>query len=241
MNADSPQRIWGRNPRTALRTTVSVIGENFMEIRTAGLQTEALYKLLTGTIVPRPIAWVTTASPDGVVNAAPFSAYTLVCNQPPMVLINAGRIAGVQKDTARNIEATGNFVVNVVVEGLLEQMNATSAPYPPGEGEPGHLGIALSPSTLVAAPRIAASPISMECRLHRVLEFGVEGSQSFVGEVVMWHVADALYDNGKIDQRALQPIGRIGGAVYTKLGELVPMEAPYLPSHWKIAEPISPP
>jgi flavin reductase (DIM6/NTAB) family NADH-FMN oxidoreductase RutF len=207
--------------------------ERVLQIETAPLETEALYKLLTGSVVPRPIAWVTTVSVDGVANAAPFSAFTFVSNRPAMLLINAGRVGGVQKDTARNIEATSCFTVNVVIEDLLAQMNASSAVFPPHVGEPEELGIDLAPGALVSSPRIAASPISMECRLDRVLEFGVEGSQSFVGEVVMWHVADHLYENGKIDQVKLQPVGRIGGAVYSKLGELVKMRAPYLPPSWQ--------
>jgi flavin reductase (DIM6/NTAB) family NADH-FMN oxidoreductase RutF len=207
--------------------------EASMQIETENLETEALYKLLTGSVVPRPIAWVTTVSVDGVTNAAPFSAFTFVSNRPPMLLINAGRIGGVQKDTARNIEATGCFTVNVVIEDLLTQMNASSAIFPPHVGEPETLGIILASGALVASPRIARSPISMECRLRQVLEFGVEGSQSLVGEVVMWHVADDLYEDGKIDQMKLQPVGRIGGAVYAKLGELIRMRAPYLPPSWQ--------
>jgi flavin reductase (DIM6/NTAB) family NADH-FMN oxidoreductase RutF len=204
-----------------------------LKIETKGMPTEALYKLLTGSVAPRPIAWVTTVSPAGLPNAAPFSAFTLVCNQPPMLLVNAGRIGGVQKDTARNIEATGCFTVNVVTAPLLATMNESSAFYPPDVAEPDVLGIELIKGDLVASPRIAASPVSMECRLHRVLEFGVEGSQSFVGEVLAWHIDDAIYSNGKIDQRKLNPVGRIGGAVYTTLGELIPMPAPYLPTNWK--------
>lgn len=202
-----------------------------MQIAVEGQPTQALYKLLTGSVVPRPIAWVTTISADGVANAAPFSAYTFVCNQPPMLLINVGRVDR-QKDTARNIIETGCFVVNVSVLDQLEVMNASSAPYPAGVSEPGELGIKLVPSTLVAAPRIANSPVNMECRFERVIDFGTEGSQSLIGEVVMWHVADELYKDGKIDQERLNPVGRVGGAVYASLGELLPMDAPYLPSGW---------
>jgi flavin reductase (DIM6/NTAB) family NADH-FMN oxidoreductase RutF len=204
-----------------------------LEIEVTGKPTDALYKLLTGSVVPRPIAWVTTISPEGLANAAPFSAYTFVCNRPPMVLINVGRVDR-QKDTARNIIETGCFVVNLAVRSMLEQMNASSAPYPLDVSETSELGIELTPSRLVAAPRIAASPVNMECRLERVIDFGEEGSQSFVGEVVMWHVADHLYDNGKINQEQLHPVGRVGGAVYSTIGQLLPMDAPYLPSGWTV-------
>jgi flavin reductase (DIM6/NTAB) family NADH-FMN oxidoreductase RutF len=150
-----------------------------------------------------------------------------------MLLINVGRVDR-QKDTARNIIETGCFVVNVVHEDQMQLMNATSAPYPPGVSETSELGIELLPSTLVAAPRIAASPVNMECRLERVIDFGAEGSQSLIGEVVMWHIDDDLYDHGKIDQERLHPVGRVGGAVYTTRGDLIPMEAPYLPGGWTV-------
>jgi flavin reductase (DIM6/NTAB) family NADH-FMN oxidoreductase RutF len=202
-----------------------------MQIATEGKTTEALYKLLTGSVVPRPIAWVTTISPEGLVNAAPFSAFTFVCNNPPMLLINVGRVDRL-KDTARNILATGCFVVNVAVREHIEAMNASSAPYPAQMSETDALGIALAPSTLVQAPRIAGSPVNMECRFERVLDFGDEGSQSLIGRVVMWHIDDALYQDGKIDQQGLNPVGRLGGAVYASLGELLPMPAPYLPGGW---------
>ncbi len=202
-----------------------------MQIATEGKSTEALYKLLTGSVVPRPIAWVTTVSPEGLFNAAPFSAYTFVCNNPPMLLINVGRSDRL-KDTAYNIRETGCFVVNVAVREQIEAMNASSAPYPATMSETDDLGIELAQSTLVAAPRIARSPVNMECRLERIIDFGDEGSQSIIGRVVMWHIADALHQDGKIDQERLNPVGRIGGAVYACLGELLPMAAPYLPGAW---------
>jgi flavin reductase (DIM6/NTAB) family NADH-FMN oxidoreductase RutF len=202
-----------------------------MQIAVEGKPTQALYKLLTGSVVPRPIAWVTTISPDGICNAAPFSAFTFVCNNPPMLLINAGRVDR-QKDTARNIIETGCFVVNIASLDQMELMNATSAPYPAGISETTELGIELAPSTLIAAPRIADAPVSMECKFERVIDFGTEGSQSLIGEVVMWHIADHLYEDGKINQQKLHPIGRVGGAVYASLGELIPMDAPYLPGGW---------
>jgi flavin reductase (DIM6/NTAB) family NADH-FMN oxidoreductase RutF len=148
-----------------------------------------------------------------------------------MLLINVGRSDRV-KDTTRNILETRCFVVNVAIREHLEAMNASSAPYPADMSEPAELGIELAPSTMVAAPRIAASPINMECEFERIMDFGDEGSQSIVGRVVMWHVADDLHYDGKIDQERLNPVGRIGGAVYACLGDLIPMPAPYLPGGW---------
>ncbi len=204
-----------------------------MEIPVEGKSPEAIYKLLTGSVVPRPIAWVTTISADGLCNAAPFSVYTFVSIEPPMLMLNIGRVDR-QKDTARNILETGCFVVNVTVRDQMEAMNASSAPYPEGVSETSELGIELVPSTLVAAPRIAGSPVNMECKFNRVINFGTGQSECYIGEVVMWHVADHLHSNGKIDQEGLNPIGRVGGAVYASVGEFVPMEAPYLPPGWTV-------
>jgi flavin reductase (DIM6/NTAB) family NADH-FMN oxidoreductase RutF len=197
-----------------------------MDIDPTGLAREAIYKLLTGAVVPRPIAWVTTVSPAGVVNAAPFSAFAIVSVMPPMLLISCARPTGVQNDTARNIEATGCFCVNVVTEAMLETMHATSAHYPPQVSETEALGIAVAPCHAIGAPRIAAAPINMECRLRHVHEFGAERSQSFVGEVVRFHIAASVYDNGRFDQTRLKPVGRIGGPIYARLGELVKLRPP---------------
>ena len=192
-----------------------------MDIDPTGLPREAVYRLLTGSVVPRPIAWVTTVSPAGVVNAAPFSAFAVVSVMPPMLLVSCARPTGVQNDTARNIEATGGFCVNVVTEAMLEAMHATSAHYPPEVSEVEALGIAVAPCETIDAPRIAQAPISMECRLRHIHEFGAEHSQSFVGEVLRFHIADAVYDNGRIDQARLKAVGRIGGPFYARLNDLV--------------------
>jgi flavin reductase (DIM6/NTAB) family NADH-FMN oxidoreductase RutF len=132
----------------------------------------------------------------------------------------------VQNDTARNIEATGCFCVNIVTEAMLEVMHATSAHYPPGVSETDALGIAVSPSDAIAAPRIAEAPINLECRLREVHEFGAERSQSFIGEVVRLHIADHVYENGRINQAMLKAVGRIGGPIYARLGELVKLRPP---------------
>jgi flavin reductase (DIM6/NTAB) family NADH-FMN oxidoreductase RutF len=197
-----------------------------MDIDPTGLPREAIYKLLTGSVVPRPIAWVTTVSPNGLVNAAPFSAFVVVSVMPPMLLVSCARPTGVQNDTARNIEATGCFCVNIVTEAMLEVMHATSAHYPPGVSETDALGIAVSPSDAIAAPRIAEAPINLECRLREVHEFGAERSQSFIGEVVRLHIADHVYENGRINQAMLKAVGRIGGPIYARLGELVKLRPP---------------
>jgi flavin reductase (DIM6/NTAB) family NADH-FMN oxidoreductase RutF len=195
-----------------------------MEILAADLQAEAAYKLLTGIIVPRPIAWVTTLSPNGRVNAAPFSAFTFVSSHPPMVGINIGRRAGAYKDTARYIMERQEFVVNIADESLLEPLHFSAVEHPPEISETEHLGLEVCPSKLIATPRIAAAPISLECRVERILEFGTAKSQFIVGEIVMFHVRDSLYRSGKIETSELKPVCRLGGPNYAKLGEIVRMK-----------------
>lgn len=195
-----------------------------MELDPRDLAAEAAYKLFTGSVVPRPIAWVTTLSPEGIVNAAPFSGFTMAAMRPPMVLINCSQAGGVKKDTARNIAATGCFTVNTVNAALLGRMHASSARYPAGVSEVEVLDIATAPGRRIPVPRIAASPVSMECRLVSIMEFGDEKSQNIVGEVVLFHVADGIFHDGRIDQGKLGAVGRIGGPTYVLPGEYVVMK-----------------
>jgi len=194
-----------------------------MEIDAQSLTREATYKLMIGSVVPRPIAWLTTISPSGLVNAAPFSAYTMVPTRPAIVIVNCARRATVSKDTARNAVATGGFVLNVVSEDLAEIVHKTSAYYPSDISETVTLGIELAPSRRVAPPRIAAAPINLECKLLQILEFGEERDQNLVGEVVYFHIRDSIYADGKIDQTKLRPLARLGGPTYARLGEFITM------------------
>ena len=185
---------------------------------------EDTYKLLTGIVVPRPIAWVTTLIPGGGVNLAPFSAFTFVSNKPPMVGINVGRKAGVLKDTGNNIHASGEFVVNIPDDSMIEPVHLSAIEHPPEVSEAELLGLELAPGSAIRTPRLAMAPISMECRLHRAIAFGDTGSEFMVGEVLAFHIRDGLYANGKIDTAKLRPICRIGGPNYAKLGEIVAMQ-----------------
>lgn len=194
-----------------------------MDITAADLGPEATYKLLTGIVVPRPIAWVTTLSATGSVNLAPFSAFTFVSNKPPMLGINVGRKAGRMKDTGVNIHATGEFVVNIADENLIEPVHLSAIEHAPDVSEAELLGLALIPGEHLRTPRLAAAPISMECRLHRAIAFGDTGSEFMVGEVIVFHVRDGLCVNGKIDTAKLRPLCRIGGPNYARLGEIVSM------------------
>lgn len=194
-----------------------------MDILAEGLGPEETYKLMTGIVVPRPIAWVTTLSPSGVVNLAPFSAFTFVSNKPPMIGINVGRKAGRPKDTAVNIHAAGEFVVNIADEDLVEPVHLSAIEHAPEVSEAELLGLELAPCSAVRTPRLAAAPISLECRLHRAIAFGDTGSEFMVGEILVFHIRDGLCVNGKIDTALLRPLCRIGGPNYARLGEIVSM------------------
>ena len=192
-----------------------------MDIDAASLDAEAAYRLLVGAVVPRPIAWITTVSQSGLVNAAPFSCYTFVCNEPPMLAINIGKRDGQLKDTARNIRDSGEFVVNVVSEDLLEAMHATSSECGPEVSEVEALGIPVAPSSAVRPPRIVASPINLECRLDRVLELGRFRNELVFGRIVHFHVADAVCERGRIDGEKFKPVARLAGRRYARLGDVL--------------------
>lgn len=192
-----------------------------MHFPASDLNPEQTYRLMSGIIVPRPIAWISTINASGVVNLAPFSCYTFVSNQPPMVGINIGRKAGERKDTGRNIIENGHFVVNIADETLLDPLHESAQEHPPEISEAELLGLEVLAGEAIATPRLAAAPISLECRLHSVTPFGNTGAEFFVGEVVMFHIRDGLMQDGKIDTGRLRPICRIGGPNYASLGEII--------------------
>jgi flavin reductase (DIM6/NTAB) family NADH-FMN oxidoreductase RutF len=194
-----------------------------MRILAADLDPQQTYKLITGVVVPRPIAWVCTRSPEGVLNVAPFSAFTFVSNKPPMLGINVGRKAGVRKDTGRNIHATGEYVVHIGDEPLIEAIHESAVEHPPEVSEVDLLGLQVTPSDRISVPRLIAPPIAMECRLHQAIPFGDTGSEFIVGEVLVFHLRDGLLRNGKIDSAELNPVCRLAGPNYATLGRVVTM------------------
>ncbi len=195
-----------------------------MKILADSLGPEQTYKLLTGIVVPRPIAWITTVSPAGLVNVAPFSCYTIVSNKPPMIGVNIGRKAGVRKDTASNILRSKEFVVNIADETLLEPLHQSAEEYPPEISEAQLLDLETMHGETMAVPRLAAAPISLECRLHSVTPYGDTGAEFFVGEIRVLHIRDGLLNNGKIDTTLLRPICRIAGPNYAMLGKVVTLQ-----------------
>ena len=193
-----------------------------------------MYKLLIGCVVPRPIAWISSVDAAGVRNLAPFSYFMAITHDPPTIAFSSGprsaELSGARgpKDTLSNIQVTGEFVVNVVDDELAEQMNVTSGDYPPEVDEFTQAGLAAAPSVQVKAPRVAAAPISMECRVARIIPVGNLPHHLIMGEVVHLHVRDDVYDaaTGRIDMRRLRPVGRLAGHMYTHVHDIFEMKRP---------------
>ena len=187
------------------------------------------YKLMIGSIVPRPIAFVSTRSSEGKRNLAPFSYFTAITSSPPTICISPGRRPddGERKDTLRNIEETGEFVVNIVTESIAEAMNEAATDFPPEIDEFEMAGLTPAPSQMIKAPRIAESPINMECKVYKVLHIGPEGvggGALVIGEIVLFHIDNDIYKDGRIDIHKLKPLGRLAGSEYTTLGRIINMK-----------------
>lgn len=188
--------------------------------RTSDIDAITSYKLLTGVIVPRPIAWVTTRAPNGKINLAPFSAFTLVSAVPPMVGIGIAK----HKDTPANIAATGEFVVNIADTSMVEPLHLSSIEHPPHISEVEELGLELAESSEISTPRLAMAPAAMECRFHSATPYGDLGQLFVVGYVVAFQVRDDLVNNGKIRTIDMDPLARTAGPTYGGLGEEIVME-----------------
>jgi flavin reductase (DIM6/NTAB) family NADH-FMN oxidoreductase RutF len=165
-------------------------------------------------VVPRPIAWVCSRSADGVINLAPHSFYTVACVDPPVVqFTSVGR-----KDSLRNVEATGEFTVSLTPEALFEQINATGTDFPPGTSEAEACGVQLEPSERVGVPRVAESPVAVECTLHSTLRLG--DSTVVFGRVQLISVWETAVRDGRPRIEHLQPLARLGGNEWSTLGEI---------------------
>ncbi|THJ68591.1 flavin reductase family protein [Arthrobacter echini] len=173
------------------------------------------YKFLTSVIVPRPIAWVSSTSADGVDNLAPHSFFTLASVNPPIVQFTS---VGV-KDSLRNIRATGEFVVSLTPEKLFEAVNATGTNFPPHVSEFDAAGLTREPSTTVRPPRVLESPVALECRLHHILEMG--DCTLVFGEVLHAVVSEDVLDGELPDITALKPLSRLGKNQWGALGEIL--------------------
>lgn len=185
-----------------------------MEMNLKDLDPKQIYKLMISAIVPRPIAWVSTISKEGILNAAPFSYYAGVSSSPPVVMISIGKKdTKEKKDTWKNIEEIGEFVINLVTYELVDQMNITSISFESEIDEFEKAKITPKPATMVNAPLIAESPVNMECKTYEIVNIGKMGV--IFGEVLNIHVKDDILNNkGYIDTTKLEIVGRLGGANY---------------------------
>jgi flavin reductase (DIM6/NTAB) family NADH-FMN oxidoreductase RutF len=194
---------------------------DFITLDPATLTHQENYKLLIGSIVPRPIAFVSTISADGVLNLAPFSFFNGVCSNPPTVLFSVVRRGtdNQKKDTLNNIEATRQFVVNVVNEAIVDPMNACATEWPPDVDEFAQVGLTPEPSLRVTPPRVLESPIALECELNHIVTIGSgnDPGNGFVviGTVVQFHLRHDVYDGKYIHIAQLKPVARLAGSAYT--------------------------
>lgn len=187
------------------------------------------YKLLIGSIIPRPIAFVTTLNQDISVNAAPFSFFNIVNNHPPMIAIAVQRAGGKRKDTALNIERVGDFVVHITDEDNVQDINETAAPLVYGDSELSRTDLSLITSTAIKTPGIQEAKIRFECKLSQIILLGdeLDGADLIIGEIVTYHIDDSIYEGDfKINPHTLQVVSRLAGNDYAKLGGLFTIDRP---------------
>ncbi len=182
-----------------------------MQIDPKGKEVGEIYRLMISVIVPRPIAFISTASKNGILNLAPFSYFMGVCSRPPTIAVSIIERASGPKDTAANIQETAQFAVNIVTEEIAEKMNIASGDYPPEVNEFEAAGLTPIPSTLITPPRVAESPYA---------------SYLTLGEVLLFHIKDELWADGEVDVRKLLAIGRMSGPRYTKTRDIFEMPRP---------------
>lgn len=188
------------------------------------------YKLLTGSIIPRPVAFVTTLSGTGVLNAAPFSYFNIVTADPPMISVSVQRKQGLPKDTARNAMELGAFVVHISDESNIEQINETAASLPPDESEIALAGLTPVPSESIPVPGVAEAKVRMECVLEREIQLGGTAEHPaadlLIGRVVRFHIAESVYEGGRITAAELKAISRLAGNDYAALGPVFSIRRP---------------
>ncbi len=197
-----------------------------MIVDPATLTSQERYKLIIGSVLPRPIAWVSSMDAEGRLNLAPFSYFTAVCATPMTLLFCPGvHPWGERKDTWRNIEAVPEFVINLTNEETAEAMNLSATILPAGESEFAWAGLTPAPSQTIRVPRVVEAPIAFECRLQRIVVVSDRpgGGAAIFGEVQAVHIRDDIYRDGYVDRDAFRPIGRLAGNDYTRIGEVFRM------------------
>lgn len=191
-----------------------------LELTPADWERRQVYHLLTGLVVPRPIAWLSTVDDRGVRNLAPHSYFNLVATDPPHVMFASTGV----KDTLRNIRVNGEFVVNLVSQHVVEEMNATSGDLPPEEDEFDWFGIEATPSAVVAPPRVTAARAHLECRA--VHEVPIGASHVVFGEILHVHISPDIWSAGRVDPEHYDPVCRLAGTGYAQLGEVFKLPRP---------------
>lgn len=192
-----------------------------MEYTAAELAPRDRYKILTAFVLPRPIAWVTTLGPTGVVNAAPFSFFNVFGEDPPLMMFAINkRPDGRLKDTWTNIQRTNEFVVHIPDEPMALEMHNSSGDFPPGVGEPDHLGLKLAPSVDIKVPRLADAPWAMECKTWQIINVKEE-RQLIIGEGVRFHIRDELWDTKtmRVHMDKYHPVGRMFADRYCRTND----------------------
>ena len=181
----------------------------------------------TALVVPRPIGWISTVSASGVVNLAPYSFFNMISSSPPFVMFSSAD----RKDSQRNAEETGEFVCSLASYELKDEMNASSAPFPPGVSEPERIGLAMAPSRNVRPPRVARAPSALECRYFKTVElYSADGKRNrssvVIGEVVGIYIDDRVIVDGMLDIRRMRPVARLGYLDYSVVDDFFTMPRP---------------
>ncbi len=197
----------------------------YLEFDPENIERREIYRLLTGSVVPRPIGWASTVNGNGITNLAPFSFFTVVCVVPPMISLTIARNPdGSEKHTLKNVKETGDFCFNVVTTSIWKKMVDSANGIPEGESEFDVTGLTPIPSVKVRSPRVKEAPIHFECKLHQVIELGPHKHPLCIGEVVYFHVDPAVMTEKYIDMQKLDPLGRLNGFFYSTLGEIFERE-----------------
>ena len=202
-----------------------------MEIKPDSLSWKSVYKLLIGSVLPRPIGWISSVNDQGQPNLAPFSFFNIVCANPPTILFCPMVRSGDNqlKDTLQNIRETGEFVVNIVSGELVEKMIKTSVEAPYGVNEFDYAGLTPKLSSAVTPPRVAESPIHFECKLNQIIDISLNpgGGSVVIGTIVHMHIDERIMiGEDKIDLARLTPIGRLAGNSYVRVTDIFDIERP---------------
>ena len=191
---------------------------------------EGFNRVLTGVVVPRPIAFVSTISNSGNINLSPYSFFNAVSYDPPLIIFSSSKFTsdGKLKDSLSNIEQNGEFVVNIVNENIVEAMNKTAAEYPENVNEFDIANLTQIDSDLVKPPRLSESPVNMECKLERIITLGTEAHPQglVIGEIIQLHIDDQIISGHRINHEKLKPVGRLAGNMYTHTNDVFELMRP---------------